>query len=239
MWKIAERYGEISHSPAPGLEVLIDYFVNMVYGLELLLKVLARDWDVPGKSKYRHKVGEMYEAVFGRQHVDPLFMRELEDAILDQKFLCEPAKGLVDRVEAIENLWDELVMEYSRNGWDKRYQVIKEVKTAPPFACYLMNNLSRFAPPPTHQSDPMTTSEKIAMHRAHIQHLQDEINRLEREGEPVFDIDAILAQLTQRQGEQLRRISLTMKFQFEMWGMSELEFAIHRMGMRWAALRAP
>src|SRR5436190_806365 len=78
---IVERFGVISSGPAPGLGVLIDYFMNMVYGLELLLKVLAKDWETPGKSKHGHNVGKMYEAVFGRPHSDPAFMKELEEAI--------------------------------------------------------------------------------------------------------------------------------------------------------------
>jgi hypothetical protein len=106
--RIIERYSVISHQPAPGMEVLLDYFTNMVYGLEHLLKVLARDWDTPGKSKYGHKVGKMYEAIFGRPHSNPAFMKELEEAILDQKFIYEPAKGLLNRIECIEHLWDEL-----------------------------------------------------------------------------------------------------------------------------------
>jgi hypothetical protein len=93
MAQIVESYGVISNEPVPGLEVLLDYFVNMVYGLELLLKVMAKDWDAAGKSKFRHKVGDMYEAVFNRAHPDPTFMKELEEAILDQKFVCEPARG--------------------------------------------------------------------------------------------------------------------------------------------------
>ena len=54
MSAIVQRYGVISNDAAPGLEVLLDYFTNMVYGLELLLKVMARDWDTPGRSTYRH-----------------------------------------------------------------------------------------------------------------------------------------------------------------------------------------
>ena len=42
MSAIVQRYGVISHDPAPGLEVLLDYFMNMVYGLELLLKAMAK-----------------------------------------------------------------------------------------------------------------------------------------------------------------------------------------------------
>jgi hypothetical protein len=49
---IVKRFGVISNEPEPGLEVLLDYLTNMVYALELLLKVMANDWRTPGKSQF-------------------------------------------------------------------------------------------------------------------------------------------------------------------------------------------
>ena len=51
---VIERYGVFSHKPLPGMEVLLDYFINMVYGIELLLKVLSEDWGPDGKSKSKN-----------------------------------------------------------------------------------------------------------------------------------------------------------------------------------------
>lgn len=92
-------------------------------------------------------------------------MKELEDAILDQKFLCEPAKGLMDRVEAIEALWDELQMEYRKRSWGQTSTVNVEVKADASFGQFLLANVARFTPPPVYQQDPMTTEHKIAMKR--------------------------------------------------------------------------
>ena len=121
MARIVEGYGVISSDATlPGMEILLDYFTNMIYGLELLLKVLARDWDDPTKkTRFIHNVGDMYKEVFGCPHKDAAFMQELKDAIVDQKFIFEPAKGLMDRVEHIEALWDELKAEYRKRSWGR------------------------------------------------------------------------------------------------------------------------
>jgi hypothetical protein len=231
--RIIERNGEISYEPAPGLEVLIDYFVNMVYGLEMLLKVLAQDWDTPGKSTYRHKVGEMYKVVFGRPHADPAFMKELEDAILDQKFLYGPAKGLLDRVEAIEALWDELKLEYCQRSWKRIAQVKKEVTTDAAFGQYLMRNVARFITTRGHQSNPMTTEEKVAMHRVQIQLLQREIERLEQEGEPEETLPDLMDRLQREHEERVANLSHMMGLNFQMRGSSALRFSTWSVGVAW------
>jgi hypothetical protein len=226
MSAIVERYGVIRHDPAPGLEVLLDYFVNMVYGLELLLKVLARDWDTPG-STYRHQVGKMYEAVFARPYPDPAFMKELEDAIFDQKFLCEPARGLMDRVEAIEALWDELKAGHSRRSWGKSSDVNIEIRTGSAFGRYLLRNVERFTPRPVHRQNHMPTAHKIAMKRAQVEHLNRQIARLEAEGEPEVPIPELIARLRQDYRDKVEELASTMAIQFELWKTSEIEFSIN------------
>ena len=231
MSAIVQRYGIISHEPAPGLEVLLDYFMNMVYGLELLLKVMAKDWETPGKSKFGHKVGKMYDAVFSRPHPDPAFMKEVEDAILDQKFICEPAKGLMDRVEAVEALWDELKAEYRKRSWEQVSTVHKEVKADASFGQYLLRNVDRFTPPPTYQHDMRTNEEKIAMKRAQLEHIQREITRLETEGEPEVTMPDLHFRLLQEYREKVESIRNIMALQFQMWGNSEIGFMIYRVGI--------
>jgi hypothetical protein len=219
-----------SNSPAPGMDVLLDYFFNMVYALELLLKVLAKDWDVPGKTKFGHKVGKMYEAVFGRPHADAAFMKELEDAILDQKYIYEPATGLIKRVEAMEKLWDELKLQYLNGAWGRFSKVSKEVKADASFGAYLLNNVARFTTPPTHRYDPMTAEQKIAMKRAHIECLQREIARLETEGKPEPTTD-ICSALHKQFNDEVKRRERMMRMIFEMHGTSELEFMVWESGM--------
>jgi hypothetical protein len=170
----------------------------MVYALELVMKVLAKDWAVPNKSTYGHRVGEMYQAIFGRPHADPAFMQELQKAIVDQKFNYEPVHGLINRIECMEDLWDELRLEYARGAWGKISTVNIKVKTDPSFAEYLVRNVARFTKGETHTSDPMTTQDKIAMYRCQIEQLQREVTRLETEGEEQRTMPEICAELQQR-----------------------------------------
>src|SRR5438552_8901734 len=102
MDRIVKRFGVISNEPEPGLELLLDYLMNMVYALELLLKVMANDWRTPGKSHFGHRVGEMYQEIFGRPHACPDLMSILERAIVNQKFIYEPADRLTDHVPELE-----------------------------------------------------------------------------------------------------------------------------------------
>ncbi len=225
-----KRYSVISLTPAPGMEVLLDYFVNMVYALELVMKVLAKDWDVPGKSKYRHDVGEMYRAIFGRPHSDPAFMRELQSAIVDQKFNYEPVHGLINRIECMEDLWDELRLEYARGAWGKISTVNIKVKTDPSFAQYLVRNVARFTKGETHTSDPMTTQDKIAMKKWQIEQLQREVTRLETEGEKQPTMPEICAEHQKRLEEEIQRREEMMRLQFHNWGY-ELQFMIYVAGV--------
>lgn len=230
--RIIARYSVWSHEPAPGMEVLLDYFMNMVYALELLMKVLARDWDDSNKkTKHGHRVGEMYEAIFGRLHPDPAFMQELQSAILDQKFIYEPANGLLNRIECIENLWDELKSEYMRGAWDRISTVNKEVQTDDAFGQYLLRNVERFTKGPTHTSDPLTTEQKIAMRRAHIEQLQGEIRRLETEGEREPTHEEIFNMLHERLRAEIERRQQMMGLTFQGWGSSALRFSVMTMGM--------
>jgi hypothetical protein len=233
---IIARYSVWSKEPAPGMEVLLDYFVNMVYALELLMKVLAKDWDMPGKSKYGHRVGDMYEAIFGRPHSDPAFMQELKDAIQDQKFIYEPANGLLNRIECMEDLWDELKLEYMRGAWGKLSTVNKEVQTDDAFGQYLLRNIERFTKGPTHTSDPMTTEQKIAMKRFQIEQLQRAITRLETEGEQQPTIDEICNMLHERRRAEIERRQQMMGLTFQGWGHSSLRFSVMTMGVAWQDL---
>lgn len=162
MGKIVERYSVVSNEPMPGLEVLLDYFCNMVYGIELLLKVMAKDWDTPGKSKFGHRVGKMYEEAFGRPYDDTAFMAELEDAIRNQKFIYEPASGLLGRVQAIEELWDELKIEFARRSFGQKLVMKKELKADAAFGEYLLANIQRFIPPPSRTLKRETKAQKDA-----------------------------------------------------------------------------
>jgi hypothetical protein len=231
MNRIIESNSVIGYGAAPGMEVLLDYFVNMVYGLELLLKVLARNWDNPGKTKFGHSVSEMYEEIFHRPHTDPAFMKELKEAIVDQKFIYEPASGLLNRIEAIETLWDELKVEYLRNAWGRFSTVKKDVKADATFGAYLLRNVARFTTPTTYRSDHTTTEQKIAMKRAHIEYLQREITRLETEEEPEPTNEQMFAMLHKQFNDEVERREHMMRTIFEMRGTSELEFMVWETGM--------
>lgn len=229
--RIIARHSVWSYEPVPGMEVLLDYFVNMVYALELLMKVLARDWDNPGRTKFAHRVGEMYEAIFGRPHSDATFMQELQSAILDQKFIYEPANGLLNRIECMENLWDELKEEYTRGAWGRLSTVNKEAQTDNAFGQYLLRNVARFTKGPTHTSDPMTTEQKIAMKRFQIERLQREITGLENGGEREPTHEEIINMLHERFRAEIERRQHMMQLIFQGRGTSALRFSVITEGM--------
>jgi hypothetical protein len=229
--RIIESRSVIGHHPAPGMDVLLDYFVNMVYGLELLLKVLAKDWDLPGQSQFKHDVGKMYKAVFGHPHADPTFMQQLKDAILDQKYFYEPATGLINRLEMMETLWDELKQEYLRQAWEQTATVQKDVETDEAFGKYLVANVVRFTTLPSYQYDPMTAEQKIAMRRAHIEYLQAEIRQLEAGGSPTPTHDEVVIQLHKQFRSEVERRENMMRMNFRRQGNSKLSFMIWTTGM--------
>jgi hypothetical protein len=237
--KIIVRYSVISNEAVPGMDVLLDYFVNMVYALELLLKVLAKDWDVPGQTKYGHKVGKMYEAVLGHPHVDPTLMKELEDAIVNQKFIYEPTTGLLNRVEALEKLWDELKREYMKGAWGKKSTVQKQVRADASFGNYLANNVDRFTRLREQSSEPvMTREDKLAWKRYQVEQLHREIAQLETKAEEPREISSaeFFEKKTRQFKEEVERRQHMMRFSFQMRGTAELEFMIWVFGIAWEDL---
>jgi hypothetical protein len=139
--------------------------------------------------------------------------------------------GLINRVETIEALWDELKAEYRKQSWGKVSKVIKDVKADAEFGRYLLSNVDRFTPPPVYQQDMRTTEQKIAMKRAQIEYLQQEITRLETEGEPAVTIPDLHFALLRdhRKTVDSRKNIMALKFQNK--GTSELEFTIHVIGV--------
>jgi hypothetical protein len=224
MSKIVERYGIISNVPNPGLDVLLDYFTNMVYGIELLMKVLANDWDVPDKSKYGHDVGKMYEAIFGTPYSKSDLMRHLLNAIKDQKYIYEPGDNLLDRVPEIENLWDELKAEYYRRNYGKTIPLQKVVKMDEDFGQYLLANIERFYIPESVVCDQRTTQQKIDQHEAHIRWLQREIDRLRQCQDTEPNTLEEFEMVNRAYVEKLQGLRSCMAMNFQMWGTTELTF---------------
>jgi hypothetical protein len=185
MDQIVKRFGVISNESEPGLEVLLDYLTNMVYALELLLKVMANDWRTPGKSRFRHHVGDMYQEIFGKPHTCPDLMTTLERAILNQKFIYEPADRLMDHIPELEALWDELTTEFYQRHWMEDTTVQREVVAPRGFMQFLRDNLARFYRAKTHQWKPPQAREyRVQMLQHHIQALQRELERVQAGEEP-------------------------------------------------------
>ncbi len=185
MDQIVKRFSVISNEPEPGLEVLLDYLTNMVYALELLLKVMSNDWRKPGRSMFGHRVGEMYQEVFGRPHARPDLMAILERAILNQKFIYGPADRLMDNIPELESLWDELAAEFCRCKWMEDTTVQCEVVAPPAFIQFLRNNLPRFYKAEKRQWSPQLPREhRIQMLQHEILALQNELSRVQSSEEP-------------------------------------------------------
>jgi hypothetical protein len=150
----------------------------MVDALELLLKVMSDDWRTPGKSEFGHSLRKMYFEVFNCNHPNPTLLPLLEKAILDQKFIFEPAGSLLDHVEGIENLWDELTTEFYRRDWMKHHHLHKEVTAPVSFSTYLMNNFHRFFKHESWTYEFRSKEERIQMLEMEIQWRQERIEQL-------------------------------------------------------------
>jgi hypothetical protein len=177
--KIIESYGGgIGYIPRPGLDVLLDYFGNMVYAIELLMKVLADDWRVSTKSEFNHGVGKMYKEIFNRDYTKSDLMRLLREAIVDQKFIYEPSGALAARVPEIEELWDELKCEYYRRHFGRIMELRKTVTMPKDFSRYLLANVERFYTQQPVELDQKTKAEKIQMAECRIRLLQAQLETL-------------------------------------------------------------
>lgn len=182
MSKIIENYGVYSNEPAPGLEVLVDYFSNMIYGIELLMKILARQWD-GGKPKPNHDVAGMYKEIFGWEHRHPDLMAAIKEAIVDQKFLIHPKGSLLNRVPDIEALWDELSQEYDQRTFRQIDEVQKEITLDDEAVKYLRDNIERFYQSGSVLQEFRPKEVRIEMLKFEIQLRQKRIEALEQSTE--------------------------------------------------------
>src|SRR5262249_14180348 len=155
---------------------LLDYFVNMVYGLELLFKVMSRDWDGPG-SRFRHDILAMYLEIFRTPYTKSDLLKQLEEAVKDQKYLYEPKNSLQDRVDEIEDLWDELTTKYYSDNFLKTQQVVKDIKLDAKVGKYLATHVDRFFQGEIH-AFLQSKETRIAMKKAQGEFLKKEIEKL-------------------------------------------------------------
>lgn len=144
MKKILVGFGLPPHH-APDVITMLDYLTNMVYCIELMLKLLSDDW-------VSHNVAKMYETAFGRPHANQQMMAEIKTALLDQKYLFEPKGGLISQVADMEKLNDELVHELRKKHDILRVEV--SIPAPPEFMTYLRTNAGRiFEDHPPHMQD--------------------------------------------------------------------------------------
>jgi hypothetical protein len=227
---VIERYGVISNEPQPGLDVLLDYYNNMVYGLELLLKVLSKDWDAAGQSRFRHDVGKMYLEIFKRCYTKSDLMDLLKQAILDQKYIYEPGDKLLDRVPELEELWDELKMEFYQRNFGSKEALVKEVTMGSDFAQYLVANVARFYTPKWITLNPHSKEQRIQMLEMHRAFLQKEIERLQGSQETVEqEHERIVQQARQEYEDKLKSLANMMRMNFHFQGSDQLTFGTWNM----------
>ncbi len=233
MDQIVKRFGVISNEPEPGLDVLLEYLTQMVYALELLLKVMSDDWRTPGKTHFGHRVGAMYQDIFGRPHACPDFITALERAILNQKFIYEPADRLLDHVPKLEQLWDELTVEFYRRNWMVDASVQREVNAPPEFVEFLRQHLARFYRGETYRHWPRRPrDQRIQMLTYQIEKLQRELEQIEAGNEAP---EETLPQVSERlQREHLNRLQAAAsclefnsenrnrQFSFGVWAISKV-----------------
>jgi hypothetical protein len=134
MNKIILAFGEMPLK-LPDVLTILEYLTNMVYCIELMLKMLSQDWG-------SHKVACMYETVFGVAHSNPALMKEIEDAVKSQKYLFEPHGGLLANIADMESLYTELIAKIRENR--KAFSVTKQIEVPKQFLAYLRDNFKRF-----------------------------------------------------------------------------------------------
>ncbi len=88
----------------PSVVLLLDYLSNMFFCLELMLKLLSKDWG-------SHNVADMYKEAFGCEYKNPDLMIRLKQAITDQKYLVEPASDIAQDIPELEELFRTLNAE--------------------------------------------------------------------------------------------------------------------------------
>lgn len=134
MQRIVQGFGLPPHL-SPRITELNNYFMNMVFCIELMLKLLSNNWN-------SHDVGAMYQSAFGKAHVSPGVMNDLKAAIMDQKYLFEPAAGLDGSIPELESLYDELLKELRSKFPD--WSINSTVSLPLAFAEYVRDNATRF-----------------------------------------------------------------------------------------------
>lgn len=181
MKKILVKFGLPPHH-APDVVTILDYLTNMVYCIELMLKLLSSNWE-------SHNVGKMYEAAFGRAHPNRLMMKEIEAALRDQKYLFEPMGGLIAQIADMESLYDELI-----EGIRKKHGTLRvEVSVPAPsnFFDYLRSNAGRILSDEIHVVDerpdmPLPTArsldEYVAQKTAELNAICDFIDEFRKNG---------------------------------------------------------
>jgi len=68
---------------SPSVVLILEYLTEMVYCIELMLKLLSGEWQ-------SHSVAAMYQTVFKQPHPDPDLLTDIKTALRDQKYLFEP-----------------------------------------------------------------------------------------------------------------------------------------------------
>jgi hypothetical protein len=115
--------------------LILEYLTNMVYCLEIMLKVLSGNWN-------SHNVGLMYEKVYGKPHASEALMDGITVALRDQKYLFEPNGGLLSQVGDLEKLYDQLRRKL-HNAY-KTFGVSQQIPAPESFVAYLRDNVARF-----------------------------------------------------------------------------------------------
>jgi hypothetical protein len=103
MCKILSPFkGEGGKTYLPSPVFLLDYLTNMVFAIELVLKLLADNWK-------DHEVSDLYKAVFRTDYKDAALLNAIRAAILNQKYFAKPREGLQDRIPDLERLYKSLM----------------------------------------------------------------------------------------------------------------------------------
>jgi hypothetical protein len=134
MRQIVEGFGTPPNL-VPSIVLLSNYFMNMVFCIELMLKLLSGNW-------MSHDIEGMYQTAFGKSHPSPHLLQAIKSAIMDQKYLFEPASGLDGNVPDLEKLYDEVLSELKKRFLD--FSIDRTVSLPKSFTEYIRDHAARF-----------------------------------------------------------------------------------------------
>ena len=167
--KIVTEFGRTNR--VPDVLTILDYLTNMVYCVELMLKVLSDKWST-------HNVGEMYKDAFGERHTNGDMMAEITTALRNQKYLFVPNGGLLLHVADLEKLHYDLRMKMLEKT--SYFKVDIDIAAPANFLAFLRDNIVLFHPQTNVRIAPPSAIKLEAVQDHYPKNLVEDLKRIQK-----------------------------------------------------------